>query len=213
MNKTGHHKGHQPFSCIQHQISKRTHTEKPVSKPKINTGDLVLVQDHTTRSFQPRLKEDFRVINIKGNSIEVKNNHGFLSTFHITDVTKTAMVEKVKELLPDFKKFGRKGKLCMDPDLFKDLGWTLDQDPPNLIKFRDNSNIDSACTQDSVNNTVKSVTPTKILANQNIQVHSLNIKMSKSPQRTKLRRSQRLKTNINSPTKSIKKALKGKGHK
>ena len=43
------------------------------------------------------------------------------------------MADKVKELLPNFKKFGRKGKLAMEPYLFQDLGWTVDKDPPDLI--------------------------------------------------------------------------------
>ena len=80
----------------------------PISKPDINIGDLVQVQDHTSKSFQPRFKEDFRVVDIKGNSEEVINNHGSPSTFHITDVRKMTMAEKVKELLPHFKKIWKK---------------------------------------------------------------------------------------------------------
>ena len=62
------------------------------------------------------------MVGIKGNTVDIKNNHGLLSTFHITDVRKTTMAKKVKELLPDFNKFGRKRKLCLDPELFEDLG-------------------------------------------------------------------------------------------
>ena len=51
------------------------------------------------------------MVSIKGNSVEVKNNHGLQSTFNIIDVRTTTMAEKVKELLPGFKEFGRKGKL------------------------------------------------------------------------------------------------------
>ena len=137
-------------------------SQKPINKPEINIGDLVLVHDHTSKSFMLRFKEDFRVVSIKGNSLEVKKNHGLLSTFHMTDVRKMTMAEKVEELLPDFQKFGRKGKLCMNPDLFKNLGWTLDHDPPNLMEFRDNMDNNSTCTQDSVNNTIK-VSHTQIL--------------------------------------------------
>ena len=121
------------------KLARERMIKKPVSKPDIDIGDLVLVCDHTSKSFQPRFKEDFRVVSIKGNSVEVKNNHRLLSTFHITDIWKMTMAEKVEELLPNFKKFGRKGKLCMNPDLFEDLGWTLDRDPPDLTKFRDDN--------------------------------------------------------------------------
>ena len=35
--------------------------------PNINTGDLVLVQDHTSKSFMPKYKTDYRVIRVLGN--------------------------------------------------------------------------------------------------------------------------------------------------
>ena len=94
------------------------------------------------------------MVSIKGNSVEVKNNHRLLSTFHITDVRKTTMVEKVEELLPNFKKFGRKGKLCMNADLFEDLGWKLDRDPPDLTVFR---YINTNKSKESVENAIKGV--------------------------------------------------------
>ena len=48
--------------------------QKPVPEPKIATGDLVLVKDHTSKSFMPKYKTDFRVIRILGNKVEVKDN-------------------------------------------------------------------------------------------------------------------------------------------
>ena len=81
----------------------------------------------------------------------------------------------------------------MDPELFEDLGWTLDPDPPNLMEFRDNMDNNSTHAQDSVNNTVKSVAHTNTLSNHDIQVHSTFVNTPKSPQKPKLRRSQRLK--------------------
>ena len=38
-----------------------------------------------------------------------------------------------------------------------DLGWTLDRDLPALTMFRDNTAENNNCTQESVNNTIKSV--------------------------------------------------------
>ena len=78
--------------------------QRPVSKPEVKISNLVLVHDHISKSFQPRFNKDFRVVSIKGN----------------TDVQKTTMAEEVKELLPNFNKFGRRGKLCMNLDLFED---------------------------------------------------------------------------------------------
>ena len=36
--------------------------QRPVPDPNINTGDLVLVRDHTSKSFMPKYKTDYRVI-------------------------------------------------------------------------------------------------------------------------------------------------------
>ena len=34
-------------------------SQRPINKCEVNIGDLVLVGDHTSKSFQPRFKEDF----------------------------------------------------------------------------------------------------------------------------------------------------------
>ena len=44
------------------------------------------------------------MVSIKGNSVDIKNNHGLPSIYHITDVRKVTMAEKIEESLPDFKK-------------------------------------------------------------------------------------------------------------
>ena len=103
--------------------------QKPVPSPKINTGDLVLVRDHTSKSFLPKYKTDYRVIRVLGNKVEVKDNNGKMSWFHISDVKKTDMITKLICQLPDYDTFGHKGRLNFDPERVKDLGWTLkDQD-------------------------------------------------------------------------------------
>ena len=38
--------------------------QKPVPNPNINTGDLVLVKDHTLKTFMPKYKTDFCVIRV-----------------------------------------------------------------------------------------------------------------------------------------------------
>ena len=103
--------------------------QKPVPDPKINTGDLVLVRDHTSKSFMPKYKTDYHVIRVLGNKVEVKDNNGKMSWFHISDVEKTDMITKLICQLPNYDAFGCKGRLNFDPERVKDLGWTLkDQD-------------------------------------------------------------------------------------
>ena len=98
--------------------------QKPVPDPKINTGDLVLVRDHTSKSFMPKYKTDYRVIRVLGNRVEVKDNNGKMSWFHISDVKKTDIITKLICQLPDYDAFGHKGRLSFDPERVKDLGWT-----------------------------------------------------------------------------------------
>ena len=50
--------------------------QKPVPDPKISTGDLVLVRDHTSKSFMPKYKTDYHVIRVLVNKIEVKGING-----------------------------------------------------------------------------------------------------------------------------------------
>ena len=69
--------------------------QRPVPDPNINTCDLVLVRDHTSKSFMPKYKTDFRVIRVLGNKVEVKDNNGKMSWFHISDVKKTDMITKL----------------------------------------------------------------------------------------------------------------------
>ena len=97
-------------------------------KPDI-TGDLVLVKDHTSKTFMPKYKTDFCVIRVLGNKVEVKDNNGKMSWYHISDVKKTDMVTKLICQLPDYDAFGRIGRLNFNPERVQDLGWTAnDQD-------------------------------------------------------------------------------------
>ena len=103
--------------------------QNPVSNPDISTGDLVLVKDHTSKTFMPKYKSDFHVIRVLGNKVEVKDNNGKKSWYHISDIKKTDMVTKLICQLPDNDAFGRVGRLSFDPERVQDLGWIAnDQD-------------------------------------------------------------------------------------
>ena len=91
--------------------------QRPVPNPNINTGDLVLVRDHTSKSFMPKYKTDYRVIRVLGNKVEVKDNNGKMSWFHISDVKKTDNITKLICQLPDYDAFGHKGRLSFDPEV------------------------------------------------------------------------------------------------
>ena len=62
----------------------------------ILVGSLVLVKDHMAKSFQPKYKEDYCVVQIYGtNALQVSDKRGKLHNVHITDVRRINMTEKV----------------------------------------------------------------------------------------------------------------------
>ena len=63
--------------------------QQPITRPNIEVGDLVLVSDHASKCFMPKYKVDFRVVCIQGNKVEVKDNNGKLSWYHLSDIKKT----------------------------------------------------------------------------------------------------------------------------
>ena len=74
----------------------------------------------------PKYKTDYHVIRVLGNKVEVKDNNGKMSWFHISDVKKSNMITKLICQLPNYDAFGCKGRLNFDPERVKDLGWTLE---------------------------------------------------------------------------------------
>ena len=82
---------------------------QPSLKMNLAVCDLVLARDHASKTFMPKYKVDFRIVRILGNKVEVKDNHGKLSFYHISDIKKTDMITKLICQLPDHNAFGRKG--------------------------------------------------------------------------------------------------------
>ena len=94
----------------------------------ILVGDLVLVKDHTAKSFEPKYKEDFRVVQIYGtNALQVSDKRGKLHNVHITDVRKITTTEKVATQLKEVYNQGRTAKNLIPQGRIPDLGWNTDQ--------------------------------------------------------------------------------------
>ena len=122
---------------------------------------MVLVKDHTSTSFIPKYKTDFHVIRILGNKVEVKDNNGKKTWYHISDVKKIDMVTKLICQLPNYDAFGRNGRLSFDPECVQGLGWTpQDQD----FKFNPDhvSDVPVKATQRSHNMPLKSAAVNEI---------------------------------------------------
>ena len=98
----------------------------------ILVGDLVLMKDHTAKSFEPKYKEDYRVVQIYGtNALQVSDKRGRLHNVHITDVKRVNMTEKVTTQLKEIYNKGRKAKSLIPQGLIPDLGWNTDQQGRN----------------------------------------------------------------------------------
>ena len=60
------------------------------------------MKDHTAKSFEPKYKEDFRVVQVYGtNALQVSDKRGKLHNVHITDVRKINMTEKIASQLQE----------------------------------------------------------------------------------------------------------------
>ena len=95
----------------------------------ILVGDLVLVKDHTAKLFQPKYKEDFRVVQVYGtNALQVSDKRGKLHNVHITDVRKINMTEKIAAQLQEvYNNKNRTAKNLIPQGRIPDLGWNTDQ--------------------------------------------------------------------------------------
>ena len=114
----------------------------------ILVGDLVLVKDHTAKSFEPKYKEDYRVVQIYGtNALQESDKRGKLHNVHITDVKRINMTEKVATQLEQIYNKGRKAKSLIPQGLIPDLGWNTDQQGKNWQTLRKEKQQEVAVTR------------------------------------------------------------------
>ena len=114
----------------------------------ILVGDLVLVKDHTAKSFEPRYKEDYRVVQIYGtNALQVSDKRGKLHNVHITDVKRINMTEKVATQLEQVYNKGRTAKNLIPQGHISDLGWNTDQQGPKRQPLPKENQPEVAATQ------------------------------------------------------------------
>ena len=120
----------QLYNSRQHYIKDNKYNKVP--DHGILVGDLVLIKDHTAKSFEPKYKEDYHVVQIYGtNALQVSDKRGKLHNVHITDVKCIKMTEKVTTQLKQIYNKGRKAKNLIPPGLIPNLGWNTDQQGKN----------------------------------------------------------------------------------
>ena len=86
------------------------------------------MKDHTAKSFEPKYKEYYRVVQMYGtNALQVSDKQGKLHNVHITDVKRVTMTEKVATQMKEIYNKGRTAKNLTPQGLLPDLGWKTDQ--------------------------------------------------------------------------------------
>ena len=120
----------------------------------ILVGNLVLVKDHTAKSFELKYKEDYRVVQIYGTSaLQVSDKRGKLHNVHIMDVRHINMTKRVTTQLEQIYNKGRTAKNLIPQGFIPDLGWNTDQQRPNRQPLPTEKQPEVAATQ---------ITPTQV---------------------------------------------------
>ena len=102
--------------------------EKEATKfpTKVKTEDLIMLKRHDKKTFEPVYEGYYRVLQTRGNQVEVQSITGDqVKTVHIKDVKVVLPVDRVVNEMPDYTKFGRMSKLDLDPMKNPDLNWVL----------------------------------------------------------------------------------------
>ena len=111
---------------IEYAAMKRNQSFKPVKPHDFKVGDLVLVRNHTSKAFQEKYQDSYRVVKLLGkNQLEVKDQNNHIRQVHIMDVNKTTMPEVLVKNIPDYKQFGCAAKLRLNLNNIEDLGWEI----------------------------------------------------------------------------------------
>ena len=85
-----------------------------------------MIKNHTAGPFEPVYKDNYCVVAIKGNQVEVAPAEGGKSQMvYITDVKYILPADNIIAKLPDYNKFGQKSKLRINPQNVPDLNWEL----------------------------------------------------------------------------------------
>ena len=98
--------------------------DEPLVPSVFQPEDLVTVQDHMAKAFDPKYKGEYRIIKMLGKTqVLLRNPKGKEVKHHVAYLKKTNPVKETVEKIPDFKKFGRVAKLQLNPDLVPNLKW------------------------------------------------------------------------------------------
>ena len=110
----------------------KKHHNQQRSESLVQAGDLILIKYNTAKSFQLLYKENYRVVKVHGNNVEIRDYRGNISMVHVTDV-KITLTEQVADDYENLGKQGRFSKKYIPRSYIPDFNWTTiheDQDQP-----------------------------------------------------------------------------------
>ena len=102
---------------------KKHHNQQP-SESQLQAGDLILIKNHTAKSFEPKYKGNYRIVKIHGNNMDIRDCRGNILMVYITDVKKTTLTEQVADDYEELGKQRRFSKKCIPRGYIPDLNWT-----------------------------------------------------------------------------------------
>ena len=107
------------------QMARGSSEEDESSVPLVfQPGDLVRLRDHMAKVFEPKYKDEYRIIKMLGKTqVLLRDSKGGKVKHHMAYLKKTNPVKETVEKIPDFKKFGRMAKLRLNPELVPNLEW------------------------------------------------------------------------------------------
>ena len=91
----------------------KKHHNQQRSESPVQAGDLILIKDNTTKSFEPLYKGIYRVVKVYGNNVKIRDYRGNISMVQVTDVKKITLTEQVADEYEKLSKEGRFSEKCI----------------------------------------------------------------------------------------------------
>ena len=102
--------------------NKNTYSKKP---DPIQPNQLVTLKVHVRKTLDPRYEGTYRVIQVKGNQVEIARSGTVSPTkwAHVTHLKPLLHADEIIDHLPTGDAFACKTKLALNPDRIPDLHW------------------------------------------------------------------------------------------
>ena len=85
-----------------------------------------MIKNHMAKPFEPKYVADFRIVKIVGHKVQLQPTQGGPTREEHLDHIKCVLpAERYISGIPDYKQFGRKTNLRLNPDKIPDLQWEL----------------------------------------------------------------------------------------